>query len=184
VFSGEQSVRESLRFYSTKETGADRRCAYNWNSVVSAIVKFCRSHQYIRKDSRKSVEHERLVNKVIVKVPHPVAPPSRFELLQQWEGEVRQVDSDEFTAVVRDITNSRSPEEEVTLPKDEVSRADLELVQPGAIFYWIIGYRVSRGGQKTRTSDLRFRRLPAWTSKEIKRARERALEIERLLGIG
>jgi hypothetical protein len=136
------------------------------------------------KTQERELNIERLVNKVIVKVPHPVPPPSRFELLQQWEGEVRQVDPDEFTAVVRDITNPRSPEEEVTLSKDEVSGADLELVQPGAIFYWIIGYRVSRDGQKTRTSDLRFRRLPAWTSKEIKRARERAHEIERMLGIG
>jgi len=136
------------------------------------------------KAQEKASEINGLVDKVIVKVPYPAPPLSRFELLQQWEGEVRQVDSDEFTAVIRDLTNSRSPEEEVTLPKDEISSGDIGLVQPGAIFYWIIGYRVSPDGQKTRTSDLRFRRLPAWSAREIKRASERTLEFKRMLGIG
>ena len=132
----------------------------------------------------KAPEIDRLADRVIVRVPYPSPPPSRFELLQQWEGEVRQIEADEFTAVIRDLTNPCSPEEEITLPKDEISSGDIGLVQPGAIFYWIIGYRISPDGQKTRTSDLRFRRLPAWSAKEINRATDHTYEFKRMLGIG
>ncbi len=126
---------------------------------------------------------EGLVRGVIVKVPRLAPPRTRSEILQQWEGEVRTVDADEFTAVIRDLGSAHAPEEEVTLAREEVSDGDLQLVQPGAIFYWAVGYRISPGGQKTRTSELLFRRLPAWSRRQLERARERAREFERVLGI-
>lgn len=119
-------------------------------------------------------------------VPMPlVSPPDyRFQLLQQWEGLVSSVSDRDFTAVLRDLSNPSQPDEEATFSLEETSEQDKGLVVPGAIFYWVIGYRTSASGQKTRSSDLRFRRLPVWTRSEINRLAKKAAEFEEVLGIG
>jgi hypothetical protein len=120
----------------------------------------------------------------IVRMPVVSPPDYRFQLLQQWEGRVSDVSDQEFTAVLRDLTDPNQPEEEATFSLVEVSEQDEGLVARGAIFYWVIGYRISASGQKTRSSDLRFRRLPVWTRSEIKRFTKKAEEFEEVFGIG
>jgi hypothetical protein len=89
----------------------------------------------------------------------------------------------EFSARLKDRTNAEAADEFVTLSLDEVPESDRALVQPGAVFYWFIGYDVSRFGQLTRTSRIRFRRLPAWTPAERRKIEERAAHIARVFGI-
>lgn len=105
-------------------------------------------------------------------------PHSRFEVLQKWEGFVLDVLSDSFTARLIDLTQKGS-DEEGEFALDEIDAADKELLNPGAIFYWYIGYSDSSTG-RARVSVIRFRRLPIWRSEELQRARR---EAERLSGL-
>ena len=50
---------------------------------------------------------------------------------------------------------------------EELAVEDRELVEPGALFIWTIGYRVRNGGTRLRFSEIYFRRLPRWTKEEI-----------------
>jgi len=117
----------------------------------------------------------------------PIVPPQHdppthnFRLLQKWEGFVLQVRKDAFVARLID-QNHDGPDEEAEIPLEEISEEDQALVQPGAIFYWSIGYLDSRGGQRIRASVIRFRRLPAWTTEELQAARSKAASMRELLG--
>lgn len=103
-----------------------------------------------------------------------------FDLLQQWECTVLEVRPDEFTALARDKTAPERPDEEVVFDCDDVNDADSSLLKPGAVFYWNIGYRISEWGQKTKGSELLFRRFPAWDKRDLDAARARAIELRSL----
>jgi phage FluMu protein gp41 len=95
--------------------------------------------------------------------------------LQQWEGVVTRVSADEFTVTLQDLTHPGSPEEEATVPMAEVTREDRRLLVPGAVLYWSIGYQTIRtSGQIQRVSDIRLRRLPAWSARDLDRVAQRA----------
>jgi hypothetical protein len=104
-----------------------------------------------------------------------------FISLQAWEGVVLEVMSDSFMARLVDLTN-RGADEEAELPMNEISDDDKTLVRPGAIFYWDIGYHTNYSGQRMRSSLIRFRRLPAWTQREIEAAKREADRIGKALG--
>ncbi|MBF0320870.1 MAG: hypothetical protein HQL01_13810 [Nitrospirae bacterium] len=102
---------------------------------------------------------------------------ARTVSLQKWEGYVLEIFEDTFIARLIDLTNE-SPDEEAEFYIDDLSGEDKELLQLGAVFYWNIGYHIASGGQRTRGSTIRFRRLPAWRKEDIKSATQKA---ERLL---
>lgn len=104
---------------------------------------------------------------------------NRFIELQKWEGTVIQVFKESYTARLIDLTEER-PDEEAEFSFDEIHDEDIPLVEPGAIFYWSIGYPVIRG-QRFRASVIRFRRLPKWSEEEIITAAEEAEYLEMLL---
>ncbi|HEY5864217.1 MAG TPA: hypothetical protein VI542_01480 [Candidatus Tectomicrobia bacterium] len=106
---------------------------------------------------------------------------SAFISLQKWEGVVVEVLSDSFLTRLVDLTRT-GPDEEAGFPVDEVSEEDRPLIRPGAIFYWNIGYHNSYSGQRTRTSIIRFRRLPAWTREEIEAAKREAERLGKSIG--
>jgi hypothetical protein len=114
-------------------------------------------------------------------VPRFSGPDYRLQLLQQWECVVRSIDREEFVAILHDMTDPSKAEEEAIFPLEEVPDSDRAFVEPGAVFYWSIGYRTSSAGQKDRISQIRFRRLPTWTASERREARARASEFEELL---
>ncbi len=99
--------------------------------------------------------------------------PERFQALQRFEGTVLCVSEDSFTARLVDKTNRR-PQEEAEFPLVEVMPGDQDLVRPGAVFYWVIGYERKTYGQQSRSSIIRFRRLPTWTQSEIDNAKDAA----------
>lgn len=105
-----------------------------------------------------------------------------FQLLQSWEGRVDEVQEGEMVATIRDKTNPSNPEEGVVISLGEVSEEDQKLVRPGAVFYWSIGYEGSPGFPRRRISQIRFRRLPGWTKREIKNAEKKAEEFSGLFG--
>lgn len=109
------------------------------------------------------------------------ARQSAFISLQKWEGVVLEVLSDSFLVRLVDLTCT-GPDEEAEFPWYEVSEEDRPLVRPGAVFYWNIGYHNSYSGQRTRTSIIRFRRLPAWTGEEIEAAKKEAERLGESIG--
>jgi hypothetical protein len=108
-------------------------------------------------------------------------PTAILQPIQSWEGVVLQVTDDTFSVRLVDLSGDRA-EEEMELEKEELSDFDLGLLEPGAIFYWTIGYRVKLPrGARERVSQIRFRRLPAWSRSEIAAAKERAKRLAREL---
>ncbi len=106
---------------------------------------------------------------------------SAFLSLQKWEGVVLEVLSASFLTRLFDLTRTGS-DEEAEFSLDDVSEEDRPLIRPGAIFYWNIGYHTSYSGQRTRTSIIRFRRLPAWTREEIEAAKREAERLGKSIG--
>lgn len=101
-----------------------------------------------------------------IRLPAVPVSPSRTQLVQQWEGVVTEVRDADFDVLLHDLTDRSRARESATIPLEEVSDCDKRLVQPGGVFYWSIGYEL-RAGSKRRFSDIRFRRLPAWTQADI-----------------
>ncbi len=128
-------------------------------------------------------------NPRIPRLAHLIPPPSPAEApreaiipLQEWEGVVLQVSAETFVARVVDQTGDH-PEEEIELPKDDLSPFEIDLLEEGAVFYWTIGYRQRLPrGQRERISRIRLRRLPAWSRAELAAARSRAEALQRDLG--
>jgi hypothetical protein len=97
---------------------------------------------------------------------------------QQWIGRVEEVHDDYFLASLRDARGVEEPEEELAeIWLEQLSRSDLEYVQPGAIFYWVIGYRDEPHGQRIGSSLFHFRRRLPLTDEERETAAHRAEEI-------
>jgi hypothetical protein len=109
-------------------------------------------------------------------------PQHNFKVLQRWEGTISEVLQDECVAQIRDLTVPGNPVEEISFSLEELPESDGHLVQPGAVFYWSIGYDDRIDGQRNRRSTIRFRRLPVWTDKELEAAQRKAEAIRRDLG--
>ena len=95
----------------------------------------------------------------------------RSQVLQQWEGTVVEVKNGSFGARMKNLTDTTGPEEWATMLVDEVTEDERHLVQPGAIFYWSVGYLTEPSGQRRTASSTYFRRLPAWTVDGLERVR-------------
>lgn len=133
--------------------------------------------------ARTSESTPYLVSAVIPPEVIPVLrPAARFIVLQKWEGQVLTADASTFTAKLLDLTQGAT-EEIAEFDLEEVNDDDHELVGPGAVFYWSIGYRVEPSGERSRSSVMRFRRLPAWSENDVAAAKERAAELRRRLGL-
>jgi len=106
------------------------------------------------------------------------APTLSLEALQEWEGYVTAIGDEIFRGRLIDLTAGRKiEEEEADFPICDLSDDDRELLEMGAVFRWIIGYQRAKGGTKRRVSQVTFRRLPAWTRKDLMQAKETAAEL-------
>jgi hypothetical protein len=97
-------------------------------------------------------------------LPHfsPTLPRAEsFNALQEWEGEVTEVQGDVFRARLIDVTaDEYVPNEVAELAVSDVQDDDLSRLVPGALFRLVVGYAVSAGGTKIRGSRLYFRKIP------------------------
>lgn len=92
--------------------------------------------------------------------------PTRFDLRQQWEGTIVDVGADSFTVTLKDLTDPSNSEESAELFLEDIGESDRDLVEPGAVFYWSVGYEDTSRGRE-RKSIIRFRRLPGWSRQEM-----------------
>lgn len=105
----------------------------------------------------------------------------QFKLLQHWEGVVDEIGEDGFWATLSDLTNPDNPEEYAELPLSEVALTDLEILKPGAVFYWSIGYETTPAGTRRRVSEVRLRRNPTWTRRAIENLESEAERLAALM---
>lgn len=91
----------------------------------------------------------------------------RFRVLQQWEGEVLDIDSGEMVARLRNLTDAHSPDEVVSIPIREFRSDERSLIEIGTVFYWTIGFNQEESGQLSRVSEIRMRRLQVWTKRAV-----------------
>jgi hypothetical protein len=116
--------------------------------------------------SRPARTKKSLPFKRAVRLKPATLSDDRFQVLQKWEGTVLEMDAAALFARLKDLTHD-NPDEEVEIEFEEILPDDLPLVQPGASFYWSIGYLHKSHGQRIRASEIRFRRIPGWTDDEI-----------------
>jgi hypothetical protein len=101
----------------------------------------------------------------------------REVILQEWEGRVEEIEGRFLIARLVDITAKDTQEtEEVELPLDDITEADQDLIQPGSLFRWILGYRYLYGS-KEKFARIVVRRLPVWTDEEMREADKEAYEL-------
>jgi hypothetical protein len=116
----------------------------------------------------------------IIKFPPISHRRSHMVSLQKWQGYVLRV-TDNFLYVRLVDLNRVGIDEETEIPIEEISGDDKELIKPGAIFYWNIGYLDSYGGQRSRVSVIRFQRLPSWSREEIDAAKREAGRLQKII---
>ncbi|MCA1704070.1 MAG: hypothetical protein LC808_12725, partial [Actinobacteria bacterium] len=109
-------------------------------------------------------------------------PRDHVVIHQRWEGYVEAVSKAGFEALLIHLAEGSRDEERTEIDFDEVSAFDRPLIEPGAVFYWSVGYRVRASGQREGLSVIRFRRLPTWTPDELRVAERAARETMELFG--
>jgi hypothetical protein len=115
-------------------------------------------------------------------IPGRVDRSPKQTIFHYWECSVERIDGESFIATLRSLRDDAESEKEAEIPLDEISPDDLELLAPGAIFYWSIGYETSPAGTRKRFSSLRFRRLPAWNRKDLARVEAAGKDLFKMFG--
>ena len=139
-------------------------------SVVSTATAFVEPSTIVGSMSVQgnnvlAIKAQKVTPRVLFRKSVYAQAQSRFEVLQKWEGIVLDVLTDSFTARLIDLTRAGA-DEEAEFALDEIDGGDRDLLKPGAVFYWNIGYSDSPTG-RARVSIIRFRRLPLWRSGEL-----------------
>jgi hypothetical protein len=116
------------------------------------------------------------VGRLRVVNPYPLRDPDLsgdgLNVLALWEGEVLGTDDDLIYARVYP-RRGQGVVEDAEIPIDEIAPGDRDAVVSGARFWWAIGYETTRGTRR-RVSQIRFRRLPRKTAREMDAARAQA----------
>lgn len=172
---------------STADHGQFRRGSAGWGAADtpdSDILPAPSLHQLTNDDWEARGEPPTAQNNESTKAIDPLIrlsagqlPLRRFKVLQQWEGIVTDVRIDSFYADLLDLTDRTKPREVAEISLDEIAEADHDLLLPGCVFYWIIGYQTSEGGTKERVSEIRVRRNPKWSQRAIDMANARAKKL-------
>lgn len=87
-------------------------------------------------------------------------------VLKKWSGYIREIEHEEFTAVLIDAENENLSIE-ASFSINEVSEDDRDLVQEGALFDWIISRQRMIHGQIANNDVLVFKRFPMWEKSDL-----------------
>jgi len=111
----------------------------------------------------------------------PNGLPARISsvVLQKWEGFVLEVGKETFIARLAKLVGEEG-DQIAEIYCTEIDDEDQLLLEPGAIFYWSIGYLDKPSGRE-RFSQIRFRRLPMWSAAELRAAEKKAEALGDLL---
>jgi hypothetical protein len=127
----------------------------------------------IRQSPAGELPLERVVTSVTW-VPSASLDPERFQILGAFDGTILEVRDDYFIARLVNKQDPNDVQEEAEFPFAEIPNADQSLIAKGAMFYWYMGMVKKPHGQQSKSSLIRFRRLPAWDESDIQGAKTRA----------
>jgi hypothetical protein len=98
--------------------------------------------------------------------PAPPPPQRRVHKLIVWEGTVTERMEASFLCRLTDPAG-KEREQVAEVPFAEVGVGDVDLVEPGGIFYWTIAHVDERSGTRSRLSQIQFRRLPRYSQSDL-----------------
>jgi hypothetical protein len=97
--------------------------------------------------------------------------------IQIWEGVVIGVDEEAANmSVSLTAKMGNVPKHVADISLEWVHSQDLDLVSPGAVFYWTL-YKETKRGTIHNSQELRFRRLPCWSNAQIEQVHAEAKEL-------
>ena len=154
--------------------------------VISPQDKACVDSKinatHIDIDDKSNLRQKEIPESPIVWYPFKHQRATLFTSFIKWRGVVLKIYKDCFLCRLVD-QDGNSPDEEAEILLSEISDEDLQLIDIGAVFYWSIGYQTNPSGSRTRSSIIRFRRLPVWRSEELSEAEKKAEKTLIALGI-
>lgn len=165
TFIGEQGIpknigRVSMSFQTTGTISIDRD---NDEPVDAKTARNQKSSTSVRAPLSPSYRAERA---------EPDASP-----IQIWEGCVLIVDRQtETMQVVLTAKMGNIPEHTGEIELRWVADQDADLVRPGAVFYLTLYRRLKRGSIEN-SQELRFRRRPDWTRRQLDQIQEDAKKL-------
>jgi hypothetical protein len=101
-------------------------------------------------------------------------PNKQFQIMERWEGVITNIEDKDIHANIEGIFGKEIRRGEIQFSIEDLSSFDWALVGEGVQFYWYIGYKDERNGQRVRASIFRLRRLPLLTETEIQISNEKA----------
>ena len=101
------------------------------------------------------------------------------EVIAEWDGYVEEISDNSFVARMKGLKGDgvAGKDEEAEIPISDVDARDLGLLVVGAFFRLTIAYESKKIGGKRRFTTVQFRRLPAYTKREIEAAEQETDEI-------
>lgn len=106
--------------------------------------------------------------------------PEVFIPVQEWEGYIVEIGTDDFVGRLLDITcGDKSEKDEAVISLDNLSKEDAATIEPGSVFRLVIGHRIAVGGQRTDVTRVVFRDLPRITDEDWEEGRKWADEVLR-----
>jgi hypothetical protein len=121
-------------------------------------------------DSGLTASDKKIPDVPIKLIPFLDPLKGRFKMIQQWEGRVVETRGAEFTAIITDKTNPDFEDQFVTVDTEDITPNEVSLIEPGAVFYWSIGFFDYPGRGRSRESRIRFRRLMGPSKADIARS--------------
>jgi hypothetical protein len=117
------------------------------------------------------------VTRILTNRPKEIAPA--VEVIAEWDGYVEEIHKDYFVARMRGVRGKgvEGSDEEAEIPLADVDTADMDLVALGGFFCLVITDEKPKVGPKRRYTSVQFRRLPAYTKRDLAAAEREADEI-------
>lgn len=97
----------------------------------------------------------------------------RVQLLEHWEGVVESIGDGVVYARLRSLRHTDRVEQGAEVEIDAFHPSERRLVEPGTVFSWTVGYRTDHG-TRAGFSEVKVRRLPAWSKRDVARIAESA----------
>lgn len=107
------------------------------------------------------------------------APTPEVEVIAEWDGHVEAIYGEYFTASMQGLRGDGvvGKVEDAEIPISDVDPGDRDLLVQGGFFRLMIAYESPRVGPRKRYTTVQFRRLPAYTKRELDAAEREANEL-------
>jgi hypothetical protein len=111
--------------------------------------------------------------------------PITNKLIAEWQGRVVSIHDDYFVADVNGLFGEgvEGLSEEAIIPRMDVQEHDESQFRVGAFFRLCVNYQTLPNKRKVRTTTVSFRRLPAYSSSDLRAADDRARDIMQRLHV-